>query len=230
MPQLTPLPPAACCGRLFEDTTQVMWALRDNFDNYIKSDVTMDPPKVPIYGFDRLLGKGIFGVDHGPHALDGGHGWHLQRKTAANIFTRNQFRTFMREVFVRKGRARCARLDAVARDRGEVDLQRCFFKFTMDSITEIAFAEKEHVGGGPSFGELFDDAHRLLTYLVPAGFLPLTAIGMLQPSWLRNAALYARRKVPRNTRLQRKRLRCTAAATAWVAWMLIVAQCSAIPL
>ena len=105
------------------------------------------------------------------------------------------------------GRALCARLDAVAREKGEVDLQRCFFKFTMDSITEIAFAEKEHVGGGPSFGELFDDAHRLLTYLVPAGFLPLTAIGMLQPSWLRNAALYARRKVPRNARLQRKRLR-----------------------
>ena len=102
------------------DPVLVRHILRDNHNNYIKSDPDVLPRSIPFHGVSDLLGKGIFGIDHGPAAEDGGRGWHLQRKIAASIFTKQKFQTYMRDVFIRKGRELCTQLDGIAAQGDEV--------------------------------------------------------------------------------------------------------------
>ena len=55
--------------------------------------------------FVQWLGYGIFSARHGPHVAPEEHAvWFTQRKVAANIFTRRNFRSLMRDVFVSKAR------------------------------------------------------------------------------------------------------------------------------
>eukprot|EP00937_MAST-01D_sp_MAST-1D-sp2_P006811 g6811.t1 len=113
------------------DPVVVRHMLKDKFDAYPKR---LDY----IYGFKHLLGDGIFSIDHGPHAPDGGKSWTAQRKGAARIFTRNNFREGMRDVFVRNAVNMAAVLDRVGKTTA-VDVQDLWFRYTMDSIGEIGF-------------------------------------------------------------------------------------------
>ena len=47
------------------DPAVVRHILRDSHDNWIKSDPDLTERSMPLPGFDKLLGEGIFGVDHG---------------------------------------------------------------------------------------------------------------------------------------------------------------------
>jgi len=68
------------------DPAVVKHILKDNFNNYVKSET----------GFsilNDLIGNGIFNVDHGPHASDQGESWLIQRKVTSNIFTKSAFKS-----------------------------------------------------------------------------------------------------------------------------------------
>jgi len=170
------LPVSKMCGLMFEpkqvalivrDPACIKHFLKDNFDSYTKPG----PNSHIQFAFLRMwLGDGIFLFRHGVGAEDGGHAWLTQRKISSNIFSRDNFRNNMREVFVEKAHRMCDLLSDSA-DRGEtVDLQKMFFGFTMDSITRIFFGEDADTMAGAAceYGEAFDEAHRsMLAYTRP---------------------------------------------------------------
>ena len=160
------------------DPAVVRHILADKYNAYIKK-------MSYIYGFHKLLGNGIFSVDHGPHASDGGASWRWQRKAAARIFTRNNFRSTMKDVFVANGRLLADIIGSAAANGVAVDIQDLFFRYTMDSIGQIGFGvqmgtmARAKVGGYASggtpgataaaerisdrahtFAKNFDEAHR----------------------------------------------------------------------
>lgn len=109
--------------------------LKTNFDNYPKgrpfSDRLVD-----------LLGRGIFNVD--------GDEWRAQRKSASHIFTMKALRESMAPVFIKHASILLSHLQrnhasspqhATSRP---VDIQDCFFRFTLDSIAIIAFGLDLH--------------------------------------------------------------------------------------
>lgn len=133
--------------------------LKDNFENY---SVIFSAPSPVTYYLKEFLGLGIFTTVHGRFAADGGEFWRLQRKIASSIFSRNNFNTNMHEAFVCKAVRLREFLDEQV-SRGEaVDMQKCFFNFTMDSIMRLFFGmETDFVGGVPcSYGDAFDMAHK----------------------------------------------------------------------
>ena len=103
------------------DPLVVKHMLKDNFNNYIK---TLDEPPV----LQDLLGQGIFAINHGPHASDGGAMWTMQRKVAANIFTKSSFRGFMSEVFERHAFTLGKLLDEALKESAVIDMQSYMFK------------------------------------------------------------------------------------------------------
>eukprot|EP00047_Mylnosiga_fluctuans_P023009 m.130478 g.130478 ORF g.130478 m.130478 type:complete len:489 (-) comp9451_c1_seq1:186-1652(-) len=113
----------------------VKHVLSDNFDNYVKGDFFRDR-------FFDLLGDGIFDVD--------GDKWQFQRKTASHIFTRNELRGFMTDVFRDHVALAVDRLDKFAAAQQPINLQDLFYRFTLESIGKIAF--------GINLG-CFEDAH-----------------------------------------------------------------------
>eukprot|EP00405_Crypthecodinium_cohnii_P037081 CAMPEP_0206539800 /NCGR_PEP_ID=MMETSP0325_2-20121206/8628_1 /ASSEMBLY_ACC=CAM_ASM_000347 /TAXON_ID=2866 /ORGANISM="Crypthecodinium cohnii, Strain Seligo" /LENGTH=568 /DNA_ID=CAMNT_0054037407 /DNA_START=95 /DNA_END=1801 /DNA_ORIENTATION=- len=131
--------------------------LKDNFDGYTKphqgDNLQLDMVK-------KWIGDGIFLLQHGPGAQDGGRAWHMQRKISSNIFSRDNFRKNMRNVFVDRGHRMCALLNK--RLDKEVDMQQMFFCYTMDSITRIFFGEESDTMSGRAceYGEAFDTAQR----------------------------------------------------------------------
>ncbi|GBG25349.1 Cytochrome P450 94C1 [Hondaea fermentalgiana] len=130
--------------------------LKTEFDIYIKS-----------HNLERLLtsllGKGIFVTNHGPYAADQGAAWTLQRKTASKIFTRNVFQGKMYKVFADNALKIADRLKTIDGTRA-IDMQKVFFKFTMDSIGTVGFGvnldtldDEENAW----FAESFDKAQKL---------------------------------------------------------------------
>jgi len=78
-----------------------------------------------------LLGNGIFNVD--------GAAWHSQRKTAAPMFSNDQFKNHIWQVIG----ANCTRVSQILRDvpTGEtVDLFNLMNRFTLDTIGSVGFA------------------------------------------------------------------------------------------
>ena len=114
------------------DPAVVKHILKDAFPTYVKPDVLNTSLRT-------ILGHGIFAINHGPHAEDGGKLWTLQRKTASKIFTRTQFRENMTRVFAKH----CLVLEEVLRAKlsggAVVDMQTLMFRFTLDSIGNIGF-------------------------------------------------------------------------------------------
>jgi len=132
--------------------------LKDNFQVYSKPPPERD--SVMFY-FKTWLGDGIFSAMHGRDAPDGGRGWHLQRKIAANIFKRSIFTGLMNEVFVAKSIRMQGCLTNAAREGSRVDMQKLFFNFTMDSIMKIFFGQEADTLGGETndYGCAYDVAH-----------------------------------------------------------------------
>ena len=167
------------------DPAVVKHILADKFDRYVKK---LDY----IFGFRALLGDGIFSIDHGPHAADGGAAWRRQRKLAARIFTVNNFKASMCDAFRRNAAAVQA---VLARRAGApVDIQDLWFRFTMDSIGELGFGVQmgtlqEAMGGGGGgggtargllFARAFDSAHRRMLSFKHS-LLTLLSIDLLPP-------------------------------------------------
>ena len=78
-----------------------------------------------------MLGNGIFNTD-GPL-------WYQQRKTASNIFNSKNFKDFTARIFSKEADLLVRVLDQYAGEGKEFDLQDVFFRFTLDTFTEIAF-------------------------------------------------------------------------------------------
>lgn len=114
------------------DPLVVEHILKDNFENYTKRSNV-------IAAMKDLLGGGIFIADHGHTSADGGEGWKMQRKTAAQIFTTTNFKGFMERTFTKHGQELLQILGRHARDKDCFDVQSLFFKLTLDSIGVLGF-------------------------------------------------------------------------------------------
>jgi cytochrome P450 len=114
------------------DPKNVQHILQDQLNTYTKESMLME-------AFGDLLGDGIFQVSHGPHAPDGGKSWAFQRKVAAQIFTRHNFRGYMERTFVSRGLELVSVLEKHATSGIAVDLQGYFFKLALDSIGLLGF-------------------------------------------------------------------------------------------
>jgi len=104
------------------DPAVIKHILKDEFNRYIKNDPTASRV------LQDLLGEGIFVIDHGPFAADKGANWILQRKVAANIFTRSSFRGYMSDVFARHSRVLGSVLDEALKESSVIDMQDLMFK------------------------------------------------------------------------------------------------------
>jgi len=148
------------------DPSTVEHVLKTNFENYIKGPEWIDR-------FALVLGQGIFNVD-GLH-------WKLQRKTASHMFNVKTLSTWMLETFIEHGHNLSAKFKADPDQ--ELDMQDYLARYTIDSISKIAFgislgsiasdgkqtfedALRAPAGGveGPTFGRAFDAAQEATTW------------------------------------------------------------------
>ena len=107
------------------DPANVEHVLKTRFDNY---------PKGPGWQerFQEVLGAGIFNAD--------GEAWRVQRKTASHMFSQGSFKTNMLHVFVKHGH-KLQDMLLGAKSGEAIDIANVFFRFTLDSIGEIAFGK-----------------------------------------------------------------------------------------
>mmetsp|Transcript_49075 Transcript_49075/g.116797 ORF Transcript_49075/g.116797 Transcript_49075/m.116797 type:complete len:569 (-) Transcript_49075:156-1862(-) len=150
------------------DPSCVKHMLKDNFRAYDKPDSAV----IIWYYIEKWLGRGIFLLQHGDGAKDGGDEWYLQRKVSLGIFTRGNFQSNFQKVFTEKSHALCASLEDAADCGKAVDMQETFFDFTMDAAMKVLFGEEKHSmgggGGASSFARAFDEAHHsVLLYCLP---------------------------------------------------------------
>lgn len=123
--------------------------LKDNFDNYSLSENRNEL-------LEELFGHGIFGVN--------GEAWRSQRKAASHIFSFRQLNDHMSHIIVEHVQILQQILTSAMESNKPIDMQKMFFRLTMDSFTEWAFGEKlnsltqEHV----PFAHAFDTCQRLL--------------------------------------------------------------------
>lgn len=103
---------------------EVEHILRTNFHNYVKG-----PNFIARMG--DLLGDGIFNSN--------GHQWKHQRQTASHLFKTRLMRSMI-DVFVEHGQKVLDKLDALS-PTDAIDIQDIFFRFTLDSIGQIAFGK-----------------------------------------------------------------------------------------
>jgi cytochrome P450 len=80
-----------------------------------------------------LLGHGIFNSD--------GAVWQKQRKVASHMFTARSLREEMSGIFAKNAHVVMEKLAQNARDKKIFDVQDLFFRFTLDSFSEVAFGE-----------------------------------------------------------------------------------------
>lgn len=108
------------------DVANITHILKTNFENYGKSSYVFKPK------FQGLLGDGIFNAD--------GQQWFAHRKTSAHLFKLEQFKTSVLAIFNED-------LDQVidlidkksANNDGTFDFQDIMQRFTLESISKIAF-------------------------------------------------------------------------------------------
>jgi hypothetical protein len=150
--------------------------LKDNYDNYTKSEGDMFWEVLRLW-----LGKGIFVSAHGRGAGDRGQNWHRQRKIASAIFSRGNFNDNMGEVFAHKARRLCEVLRASAAKGEAVDMQAKFFQYTMDSIMQIFYGERVDTVGGQEnrYATAYDQSHRCLMEYFLKNIAALSLLKML---------------------------------------------------
>jgi cytochrome P450 len=144
------------CVVMLSDPLDLQYILRDNFSNFTK-------PFLFEIVFGEIVGDGIFNAQHA-HCEDGGAKWRIQRKTAAKMFTRRNFRDGFFNTFLSHGSKVLTVLEGLKGGGEEcIDFQSLFFKFTLDSIAEIAFgADTGCLDGTPlPFAIAFDKAQTL---------------------------------------------------------------------
>jgi len=142
--------------------------LKDSFEKYSKPRPTENPF---FYYFQKWVGDGIFTFSHGVGSSDNGHSWLTQRKIAANIFSKANFQNNMGEVFVEKSLRLSELLEREATAGRDVDIQKMFFSFTMDSITRIFWGEDADTLDNATchYADAYDAAHRaLVTWVRPS--------------------------------------------------------------
>ena len=120
--------------------------LKSNFATYVKG---------PIFAANLgvLLGSGIFASD--------GDKWQAQRKLISHMFSAREFRETISESLARHAQQLDALLLAAGSAPGQVvDFQALFFRFTLDTIGEVAFGD--HIGAltdpAVPFSAAFDEA------------------------------------------------------------------------
>lgn len=159
------------------DPAVIRHILKDKFDVYIK-------PWSMIKCLHVVLGDGIFGINHGPHAADGGASWNLQRKTASKVFTNNNFKTLMYETFSKHAEKVVKVIEKQIREGengGVVEVQKLMYKYTLDSIGVIGFGvdidslSNEEVG----FANSFDKAQMISAYRFVTPFWDVPLLGKL---------------------------------------------------
>jgi len=149
---------------LTTDPIVVKYILKDNFRNW---DKPSGNENFFFKYFRAWLGVGIFTLHHS-NKYGEYDTWKLQRKLASSIFTKNNFRTYMYDVFQERASTlvdhmRCgARAAAAAHEVYEIDMQQKLFGYTMDSIMRIFFSQKTETvtGENEGFPSAFDEAHR----------------------------------------------------------------------
>jgi len=109
----------------------------------------------------ELFGNGIFGSD--------GDVWRIHRKAASHIFTLRNLRDYMTKVLEAHGKTFIQLLnDRCESKEGKdsaIDMQLLYFRYTMDSFSEIAFGESTNslrVDTHP-FSTSFDRVQSLMT-------------------------------------------------------------------
>jgi cytochrome P450 len=124
------------------DPRCVQHILSDNFENYEKGDLLSELIK-PIMGF------GIFNSN--------GDRWRHKRRVALQLFTARRM-DHMSRVFCKHLRTMMVVLDGHVHSGEEFDLQDLLFRFTLDSICEIAFGKSIHSieHGATDFSRAFD--------------------------------------------------------------------------
>lgn len=139
------------------DPAVVRHILKDNFDNYIK-------PRYLKKCVQDLVGEGIFAVSHGPHSEDSGASWTLQRKTAAKVFTNNNFNSKIYSSLAAHAELTSKVIDRKLADDATkpIDMQALMFQFTLDSIGDIGFGvELDSLNKHSAFAHAFDRAQDL---------------------------------------------------------------------
>eukprot|EP00756_Hemistasia_phaeocysticola_P009544 Hpha_TRINITY_DN14915_c0_g2::TRINITY_DN14915_c0_g2_i1::g.144440::m.144440 len=105
------------------------------------------------FAFRQVLGDSIFTTD--------GERWKEHRRVASHLFTAQQLRVRMRIVFERRAKQMVEELRKTAA-KGPFDLQPFFYRYTFDTINEIAFGRAVNSLGGDArdiaFQEAFDRA------------------------------------------------------------------------
>lgn len=158
----------------------------DNLEHFLKTNFHKYEKGPDFHEkFVDLLGDGIFNVD--------GEAWKVQRKTASKVFNIRNFKDNMSVVFSNHIRTFMSILNARAKDQAEFDLSDLFFRFTLDSIGEIAFGMDLHAlqevlqpgqqqDSKTAFAKAFDESQivlnkrqlvpcwKLLSWLTPAEY------------------------------------------------------------
>mmetsp|Transcript_23969 Transcript_23969/g.40024 ORF Transcript_23969/g.40024 Transcript_23969/m.40024 type:complete len:590 (-) Transcript_23969:403-2172(-) len=107
------------------DVANVTHVLKTNFENYGKS-----APQIKNK-FQGLLGDGIFNAD--------GQQWFSHRKTSANLFKLNEFKTTVLNIFNHDLDTCISVMKPLAASNQSFDIQALMHKFTLESISQIAF-------------------------------------------------------------------------------------------
>ncbi|CAE8600549.1 unnamed protein product [Polarella glacialis] len=144
-------------------------------------------------GAKHFVGGGIFGIDHGPHAEDGGKSWKMQRKLAVQIFTKSNFQTHMCDCFQKQAMNSCAWI--TKQGAQPVNLQDVFRRFTMESIGNVFFNMRfdllnpANTSTKLGFGACFDEVTAVAVRLRSPSAL-LFALSDLCPHFLRHIVSY----------------------------------------
>jgi cytochrome P450 len=124
----------------------VKHVLKDSFSKYEKTHMLNST-------LNEFLGNGIFTSD--------GDVWKFHRKVAVRMFSKNLL-DYGTDVALNEAKKLMKKLDTAAKTGEIIDLQKCFYSFTMDVFAQIAFGvefnsqEKDH-----RFTKAFDTCQRI---------------------------------------------------------------------
>ena len=163
------------------DPVNIEYFLKTNFRNYVK-------PEDLRRRLLELIGDGIFRINHGyagEYPM-----WHMQRKTIAKIFYKNNFDGFLQKVFIKHSNTLCDVLRKHANggsggngddsDGDVADIQRLMYAFTLDSIADIGFGVPFNALTNPiSVGAAFDQAQEMIFTRLFHPFFSVPVIGKL---------------------------------------------------
>lgn len=134
-------------GAVFLSTPEsVQYVLKDNFENFEKGDSWRNT-------LSDFMGEGIFAAD--------GAQWKFHRKVAVKMFSKRLLEEGT-AVALAKAQELVARLDRHAESGEPVDLQQCYFAFTMDTFCDIAFGKSlDSQQSSHEFARAFDRCQQL---------------------------------------------------------------------